>query len=151
MVVLLIVGLLAGLGVTGFRAITKGDLREGTAHLAGAIRYLFDRASITGKYHRLVIDLTEGRYWAEVSDDRFFAPNQAESEPERRKREEKEDAAEEEERKRKEKQQLLYGSSSSSSSSSASASSSFDALSRSSNAGKQLPKYTKTNSDIFRM
>jgi len=94
--------------------------------MAGAIRFLFDRASITGKYHRLVIDLNEGRYWAEVSDDRFYAPNQAESEPERQKREEKEDAAEEEERKRQERQQMLYGNNSSSSSSSSASSSSFD-------------------------
>ena len=125
---MMVVALIATIGVKGFRTVTKGSLREGSAHMSGAIRFLFDRASITGKYHRLVIDLNEGRYWAEVSDDRFYAPNQAESEPERRKREEKEDAAEEEERKRKEKQQLLYGSSSSSSSSSsgASSSSSFD-------------------------
>lgn len=125
MVALLIVALIATIGVKGFRTVTKGSLREGSAHMSGAIRFLFDRASITGKYHRLVIDLNEGRYWAEVSDDRFYAPNQAESESDRRKREEKEDAAEEEERKRKEKQQLLYGSSSSGSSS-ASSSSSFD-------------------------
>jgi general secretion pathway protein H len=125
MVALMIVALIATIGVKGFRTVSKSSLREGSSHMAGAIRFLFDRASITGKYHRLVIDLNEGRYWAEVSDDRFYAPNQAESEPERRKREEKEDAAEEEERKRKEKQQLLYGSNSSSSSS-ASSSSSFD-------------------------
>jgi general secretion pathway protein H len=125
MVALMIVALIATIGVKGFRTVTKSSLREGSSHMAGAIRFLFDRASITGKYHRLVIDLNEGRYWAEVSDDRFYAPNQAESEPERRKREEKEDAVEEEERKRKEKQQLLYGSNSSSSSS-ASSSSSFD-------------------------
>jgi general secretion pathway protein H len=127
MVALLIVALIATIGVKGFRTVTKGSLREESAHMAGAIRFLFDRASITGKYHRLVIDLNEGRYWAEVSDDKFYAPNQAESEPDRRKREEKEDAVEEEERKRQEKQRLLYGSSSSSgSSSSASSSSSFD-------------------------
>ena len=125
MVALMIVALIATIGVKGFRTVSKSSLREGSSHMAGAIRFLFDRASITGKYHRLVIDLNEGRYWAEVSDDRFYAPNQAESEPERRKREEKEDAVEEEERKRKEKQQLLYGSNSSSSSS-ASSSSSFD-------------------------
>ena len=125
MVALMVVALIATIGVKGFRTVTKGNLREGSAHMSGAIRFLFDRASITGKYHRLVIDLNEGRYWAEVSDDRFFAPNQAESEPERQKREEKEDAAEDEERKRKEKQDLLYGGSSSSSSS-ASSSSSFD-------------------------
>ena len=129
MVALMIVALIATIGVKGFRTVTKGSLREGSAHMSGAIRFLFDRASITGKYHRLVIDLNEGRYWAEVSDDRFYAPNQAESELDRQKREEKETAVEEEERKRKEKQELLYGSSSSGSSSSSSgtsASSSFD-------------------------
>ena len=126
MVALMVVALIATIGVKGFRTVTKGNLREGSAHMAGAIRFLFDRASITGKYHRLVIDLNEGRYWAEVSDDRFYAPNQAESEPERQKREEKEDAAEEEERKRQERQQMLYGNNSSSSSSSSASSSSFD-------------------------
>jgi general secretion pathway protein H len=125
MVAMMVIALIATIGVKGFRTVTKGNLREGSAHMSGAIRFLFDRASITGKYHRLVIDLNEGRYWAEVSDDRFFAPNQAESEPERRKREEKEDAVEDEERKRQEKQQLLYGNSSSTSSG-ASSSSSFD-------------------------
>src|SRR5580692_3800670 len=127
MVAMMVIALIATIGVKGFRTVTKSSLREGSAHLAGAIRFLFDRASITGKYHRLVIDLNEGRYWAEVSDDRFYAPNQAESEPERQKREEKEATSEEEEQKRKEKQQLLYGGSSSSSSSSgASSSTSFD-------------------------
>jgi general secretion pathway protein H len=123
MVAMLVIAMIATIGVKGFRTVTKGNLREGSSHMAGAIRFLFDRASITGKYHRLVIDLNEGRYWAEVSDDRFYAPNQAESESDRQKREAKEDAVEEEERKRQEKQQLLYGNSSSSS---ASSSSSFD-------------------------
>ena len=109
MVVLLIMGLLASLGVMGFRAVTKGDLRESTAHLSGAIRYLFDRASITGKYHRLVIDISGGKYWAEVSDDRFYAPNEAESPADRRKREEDEAAADEDDRKRLEEQQNNYG------------------------------------------
>jgi general secretion pathway protein H len=109
MVVLLIIGLLAGLGVSGFRAVTKGDLRESTAHLSGAIRYLFDRASITGKYHRLVLDLSGGKYWAEVSDDRFYAPNEAETPADRRKREEDEATADEDERKRLEQQQNNYG------------------------------------------
>jgi len=118
LVVVLIVSLMITIGVKGFRSITKSNLRESTAHLSGAIRYLFDRASITGKYYRLVIDLNDGKYWPEVSDDKFYAPNQAESEADRRKREEKEAAADEEERKRQEKQQLLYGNGSGSSSSS---------------------------------
>jgi prepilin-type N-terminal cleavage/methylation domain-containing protein len=129
MVVLLIVGIIMTLGVRGFSVVSKGNLREGSAHLAGAIRFLFNRASVTGKHHRLVIDLSEGRYWAEVSDDKFYAPNQAESEADKQKREAKEDAADEEARKKLERKQLLYGGSSSSGSSSsgsAQAASSFD-------------------------
>jgi general secretion pathway protein H len=113
LVALLVVSLIVTLGVKGFRSITKSNLRESAAHLSGAIRYLFDRASITGKHYRLVIDLTDGKYWPEVSDDKFYAPNQAESEADRQKREAKEDAADEEERKRQEKQQMLFGGSSS--------------------------------------
>jgi general secretion pathway protein H len=109
MVALMVIALIASIGVKGFRAVTKSDLRATTAHLSGAIRYLFDRASITGKYHRLVIDLTDGKYWAEVSDDRFYAPNEAESAADRRKRENDEAAADEDERKRLEKQQNAYG------------------------------------------
>jgi general secretion pathway protein H len=120
MLALTVVALIATLGIKGLRTITKSDLRGATAHLSGAIRYLFDRASVTGKYHRLVIDLNDGRYWAEVSDDRFYAPNEAESAADRQKRENDEAAADEDERKRLEKQQNAYGGGS------ASAGSSFD-------------------------
>jgi len=123
MVAIMVVALISTIGVKGFRSVTKSNLREATAHFSGAIRYMFDRASITGKYQRLVIDLNEGQYWAEQSDDKFYAPNQAETVSEQRKREEKEAAEDEDERKRQEKQRDLYKSSSSSSSS---ASTSFD-------------------------
>ncbi len=117
MVALLIVALMASLGVKGFRSIRKSDLREATAHLSGAIRYMFDRASITGKYHRLVIDLNDGQYWAEVSDDKFYAPNQAETADEKRKRENAEADQDEEDRKKAEKQQAAFANSSTSASS----------------------------------
>jgi general secretion pathway protein H len=100
MVALAILGIVTSLGVGALRSVAKSDLRATTAHLSGAIRYLFDRASTTGKFHRLVIDLNAGRYWAEVSDDRFYIPHDAESEGDTRKREEKE-ADEEAEAKRK--------------------------------------------------
>ena len=80
MVVLAIVALMVGGSVKGFRSLRKADLREATTHLSGAMRYLFDRASMTGKIHRLVIDMETGMYWAEVSDDRFYIPREAESE-----------------------------------------------------------------------
>ncbi len=114
----MVIALIASIGVKGFRAITKSNLRGATAHLSGAVRYLFDRASITGKYHRLVIDLTEGRYWAEISDDRFYAPSEAESQSDRQKRERDEAAADEDERKRLDDQQSTTGGSAAASGSS---------------------------------
>lgn len=114
MVALMVVALMATIGVKGFRSIRKSDLREATAHLSGAIRYMFDRASITGKYQRLVLDLSDGQYWPEVSDDKFYAPNQAETETDQRKREGKEAEADEEQRKKAEKQQQAFANSSTS-------------------------------------
>lgn len=117
MIALIVVALMATLGVKGFRSIRKSDLREATAHLSGAIRYMFDRASITGKYHRLVIDLNDGQYWAEVSDDKFYAPNQAETKDDKRKRENAEAEQDEEDRKNAEKEQAAFANSSTSASS----------------------------------
>ena len=102
MIVFAIVALLAGASVQGFRSLRKADLREASTQLSGAMRYLFDRASTTGKMHRLVIDMETGTYWAEVSDDRFFIPRE-ETEQDMRKREEKE-AAEDDEDAKKRKQ-----------------------------------------------
>lgn len=100
MIVLAIVALMSVASVRGFRSITRADLRSSTAKVSGAIKLLFDRASTTGKHHRLVIDLDQGRLWAEVSDDRFFIPRDAETDQERRAREGKE-AEEDEEAQRK--------------------------------------------------
>jgi general secretion pathway protein H len=118
-VVLAILGLVMGLGARGFRALAKSDLRSSSAHLSGAIRYLFDRASTTGKVHRLVIDLADGKYWAEVSDDRFYAPHEAETERELRAREAKE-AEQDEEKRRKQEERTRWDDSAGSSSSSSS-------------------------------
>jgi general secretion pathway protein H len=91
MFVLGLVGLLSASVVTGFRSFAKSELRGSASKLAGAIRYLFDRASTTGKIHRLVFDFEAGKYWAEVSDDRFFMPRERETE-ESRQRETEEEA-----------------------------------------------------------
>ena len=110
MVAMMVLALIVTSGCKGFRTVTKSDLRRVDARTcrARSATCSIGRRS-TGKYHRLVIDLNEGKYWAEVSDDRSTSPNQAETERTRRKREEKEAAADEEQRKRQEKQQLLYG------------------------------------------
>jgi general secretion pathway protein H len=103
LIALTIVALVTGGAVRGFRSLAKSELRAGTAHLSGAIRYLFDRASTTGKYHRLVLDLNEGRYWAEVSDDRFYIPRDAESDLDRHRREEDEAKQDDDEKRKAQK------------------------------------------------
>jgi general secretion pathway protein H len=97
-IVLAIVGLISTLSVGGFRSLARSDLRSESAHLAGAMRFLFDRASTTGKTHRLVIDLEANRYWAETTDDKFFIPRDVETPDQTRKREA--DEAQEDEEKR---------------------------------------------------
>lgn len=97
-----IMGLMLGTAVRGFRSLAKSELRASAAKLSGATRYLFDRASTTGKNHRLVLDLSEGRYWAEVSDDRFYIPHEAESEADLRRREQRETEQDEDEKRKAE-------------------------------------------------
>lgn len=84
--VLVVLGLLAlmvGTAVRGIRSLNRSDIKNASAHLAGAMRYLFDRASTTGKVHRLVFDFEQGKYWAEVSDDRYLLPRDRETEESR--------------------------------------------------------------------
>ena len=122
MIVLAIAGLVVGLGIKGLRSIARSDLRAASTHLSGAMRFLFDRASTTGKTHRLVLDLEGGRYWAEVTDDKFYVPHEAETPEATRLREENEAKEEEERRAAEEKAasaaDSVFGSSSSSSTSS---------------------------------
>lgn len=98
LVVLVLLSLVMGLVAQGVRSIAKSDLRASSVKMAGAIRYLFDRASTTGKIHRLVIDFESGKYWAEVSDDRYYMPRERETDQWRA--EEAEKVAEEEEEKK---------------------------------------------------
>ena len=95
LIVVTIGAILAGLAIRGLRSLRKADLREASAQLSGAMRYLFDRASTTGKIHRIVIDMETGTYWAEVSDDRFYIPRE-ETVEQLQAREEKEAAEDEE-------------------------------------------------------
>ena len=105
MVAIAIVALMTGGAIKALRSVRRTDLREATTHMSGAVRYLFDRASTTGKVHRLVIDIETGKYWAEISDDRFYVPHEAESEQGLRMREEKEAEQDEEDRRRKEERE----------------------------------------------
>lgn len=85
-----LVALMVTAGAVGLRSLAKSDLRESATHMAGTIRYLFDRASTTGRVHRLVLDFDDGKYWAEVSKDPFvFAPGKETEESRKRDAEKK--------------------------------------------------------------
>ena len=68
MIVVAIFGLLVGASVLTFRNITRSDLRSAASRTAAAMRFAFDRATMTGAYIRLAIDLDKGEVWPEVSE-----------------------------------------------------------------------------------
>jgi len=98
MIGLVIVALITVVTVKGLHSLAKTDLRATATRMAGSIRYLFDRASTTGRVHRLVLDFDNGKYWAEVSDDQFILGPGKETEESHKKEAEK--IAKEEELKR---------------------------------------------------
>lgn len=110
LIVLAIVAMVTILSATGLRSFARTDLRNSASRMAGSIRYLFDRASTTGKVHRLVIDFEDGKYWAEVSDDSFVFAGGKETE-ESRQREARKIEKEEEARRLAEEREAAYGSS----------------------------------------
>lgn len=67
-VMAIMVGVLVVAGVS-FRALTKADLRSAAFRTASAVRYTFDRATMTGMYMRLAFDLDKGRIWIEASEN----------------------------------------------------------------------------------
>lgn len=71
MIAMALVAAMVVAAVMGVRSLAKSDLRATATRMAGAIRYLFDRASTTGRIHRLVLDFDTGKYWAEVTEDPF--------------------------------------------------------------------------------
>jgi len=108
MIVLAIVAIMTVLAVVGLRSFAKSDLRATATRMAGAIRYLFDRASTTGKVHRLVLDFDTGKYWAEVSDDAFILASGKETD-ESRKREADKIAKEDEVKREAAEKEAFFG------------------------------------------
>ncbi len=110
MIAMTLVALMVTAAVIGLRSLVKSDLRATATRMAGAIRYLFDRASTTGRVHRLVLDFETGQYWAEVSDDAFvFAPGKETAES--RKKEAEKVAKEEEAKREAAEKEAFFGSS----------------------------------------
>lgn len=110
MIAMGLVALMVTASVVGLRSLAKSDLRGAASRMSGAIRYLFDRASTTGKVHRLVLDFETGKYWAESSDDSFVFGSGKETEQSRRKEADK-IAKEEEVKREMAEREAFYGAS----------------------------------------
>jgi general secretion pathway protein H len=81
MMAVAIVGGLIGVATYSVRSLGKGRLRAASRRLAGSIRYCFDRSMTSGQYFRLVLDLSQNRYWIERSDERAYLKRDKERSP----------------------------------------------------------------------
>jgi len=70
-VALLLVGLLLGAAIPAVQAVAATQLKKSVGQLAGMTREAYARSAISGKPHRIVMDLDEGSFWLEVSSGAF--------------------------------------------------------------------------------
>lgn len=68
-VVTAIIALMMVGATLGLRSLTRADLRSATSRTAASMRYAFDRATMTGSYMRVALDMEAGAVWLETSDD----------------------------------------------------------------------------------
>ena len=69
MIVAAIFGLIMVTATLSLKNLTRADLRSAAGKTAASMRYIFDRAAMTGNYMRLAMDLKKGHIWAEWSED----------------------------------------------------------------------------------
>jgi len=67
MLVMFIIGTILAVALPKFSNIGGGSLKHETRTLIGNIQALYGEATFTRRQHRLVFDLGENRYWAEVA------------------------------------------------------------------------------------
>ena len=70
MVVVAVVGLLIAAATLSLYNILRSDLRSAASKTAGAMRFAFDKATMTGMTIRLAMDLEKGQLWLEGSEQR---------------------------------------------------------------------------------
>jgi len=70
-VVLGLLALALAIAVPSVNALTGARLRTSATMASGMMREAYARAAITGKVHRMVLDIDEGAFWLERTDERF--------------------------------------------------------------------------------
>ncbi len=71
MVVLAIISLIMAGSAVALRAVMRTNLRSAAGRVAATLRYVFDRATMTGSYMRVALDLDKGEVWIEQSTGAF--------------------------------------------------------------------------------
>ncbi|MBU0554296.1 prepilin-type N-terminal cleavage/methylation domain-containing protein [Myxococcota bacterium] len=99
-IVIGIIGLMMGVGITGLTGLSSTRLRVQTNKLSSALRYSYNRAVAHGLYLRMVLDIDADAYWVEASEEPVFLPkekrkggDEAEEEEEKGKEEKDKDGA----------------------------------------------------------
>ncbi|MBW2057671.1 MAG: prepilin-type N-terminal cleavage/methylation domain-containing protein [Deltaproteobacteria bacterium] len=67
--VILIMGILLAFSVPQLGHLTEYNLNVGCRRLSGTVRYLFNRATVTGRIYRLNYDLKADQYWVTYRDE----------------------------------------------------------------------------------
>jgi hypothetical protein len=70
-VALLLAALLVGISVPAIRSVTATQLKRSAGQIAGMAREGYARSAVSGKPHRLVMDLDEGTFWLEIGSGAF--------------------------------------------------------------------------------
>lgn len=70
-VALLLAALLVGVAIPGVQSVTAARLREAAGQIAGMSREAYARAAISGKVHRVVMDLDKNTFHLEATSSRF--------------------------------------------------------------------------------
>lgn len=94
-IVIAILVMMLGLGVSGLENLASTELRTQTNKLAVAVRHAYNRSVATGFYMRMVLDVSTDSYWVEASPTPVFLVRPGderaiEEEKERREREDDE-------------------------------------------------------------
>ena len=80
MIVLVIVGVIAFLGMNSLRGTFRSKSRELSWRMASTVKYLYNQAIMENKTVRLVFDIDNNNYWAESTTDKFLIENRAKEE-----------------------------------------------------------------------
>ena len=75
MVVVAVVGLLAGGLIMGLGAGRQAQLMRATNQVAGTVRFAFNKARVTGTYYRLHLDFEKRSFTLQSADERMYMPS----------------------------------------------------------------------------